>query len=64
MINFDESKALVDVILSNGLLDIRFAPFPDTAMSSKKNTRFLPPPPPPYPKNERMNEWMDGWMDG
>ena len=35
--NFDENKALVDVILSNGLIDIRFAPFPGTAMSSKKN---------------------------
>ena len=46
MTNFDENKALVDVILSNGLIDIRFASFPGTAMSSKKNAESLPPPPP------------------
>ena len=45
MTNFDEKKALVDVILSNGLNDIRFAPFPGTAMPSKKNAEFLSPAP-------------------
>ena len=45
MTNFDENKALVYVILSNGLINIRFALFPRTAMSSKKNAEFLTPPP-------------------
>ena len=42
----DENKVLVDVILSNGMIDIGLAPFPGTAMSSKKTADFLPPPPP------------------
>ena len=40
---------MTDDILSNGLIDMRLAPFPGTAMSSKKNAEFLPggaPPPP------------------
>ena len=41
-----ENKVLVDVILSNGIIDVWFAPFPDTALLSKKTAGFLPPPPP------------------
>ena len=46
-----ENKVLVDVILSNGLIDIWFAPFPGTAMSLQRNMpAFFPlPPPPPGP---------------
>ena len=36
MTNFDEKKSLVDVTLSNGLIDIRFAPFPSTACLQRK----------------------------
>lgn len=32
MANFDENEASVDVILSNALIDIRFAPFPGTSV--------------------------------
>ena len=33
MANFDENEATVDVILSNALIDIRFAPFSGTPVS-------------------------------
>ena len=41
MTNFNENKALGDVFLSNGLIDIRFTLFPGTAMSSKKNATSI-----------------------
>ena len=46
MANFDENEASVDVILINALIDIRFAPFPGTSMSWKKNAEFLSSPHP------------------
>ena len=55
MTNFDENTALFDVIPCNGLIDTRFAPFPGTAMSSKKNAEFLfSPPPLPIQQLERF----------
>ena len=48
MTYFEENKALVDVVLNNGPIDIRFAPFPGTAIHLKKNAEFLPPPPCTY----------------
>ena len=48
-------EVLVDVILSKGLIDRFLAPFPGTAMSSKKNGDFpLPPPPPPDSKKPKL----------
>ena len=46
MANFDENEASVDVILSNALIDIRFAPFPGTSVPWKKNAEFLSSPHP------------------
>ena len=41
-----DNKFLVDAILSKGLIDIWFAPFPGTAMSSKKTAYFFLSPSP------------------
>ena len=50
----NDQLILVDVILSNGLIDIWFIPFPSTAVSSKKYVGFLPPSSP----WNRLSGWV------